>query len=87
MKTEAELIQLLLDSEDLYKNSNSVGFCRFIYYLRIHNIITLDEEDFLFSLIIDNAPKETFSLAFIFEPHQWQPRKEFLQQLLIKYKK
>jgi hypothetical protein len=86
MKTEAELIQLLLDSEDVYYDRGHSGLCGIcIGYLRRGKLSELEYES-LINIIFTNKPTEMFSTHFFFKPNQWPPRKEYLEQLLIKYK-
>lgn len=87
MKTEAELIQLLLDSEELYNTYRYGGLCGLCMQLQIDDVITMKELEILNIIIDSNYPSKLYNTIYYFPPHLWQPRKEYLEQLLIKYKK
>lgn len=87
MRTEAELIQLLIDSGDVYNTYGYGGLCGLCTQLQIDNVINMKEFEILDNIIDDNQPSNPYNIYFYFKPMQWQPRKEYLQQLLIKYSK
>lgn len=86
MRTEAELIQVLLDSKELYVKEECSGLCILTRELLLIGSITLDEEEYLDSIIEDNKPN-SLDTRYYFPPYQWQPRKEYLENLLKKYKR
>jgi hypothetical protein len=85
MRSDKELIQLLLDSEDVFVNEKRFGLCSLVWKFKHNGIITNEESVILATIIYDHLPETTYnSSLFFFPPHQWQPRKEFLELILEK---
>jgi hypothetical protein len=85
MRSEKELIQLLLDSDWLFKKNKSKALCTFSYRLFKSQNISLEEHNLILDIIEVNKPIKIFTSFYYFEPFKWQPRKEYLENLLKKY--
>jgi hypothetical protein len=82
MRSDKELIQILLDSEDVFVEEGCEGLCEFIRVLAGDRLIIFAEKVRLRFIILDNKPKKTYNSDFYFPPYQWQPRKEFLERII-----
>jgi hypothetical protein len=78
MRSEKELIQLLLDSEEIYNTHNLTSITLFISFVYIYDLIDFDESFFIKELIKETTPIETYGT-------NWNPIKEYLENLLKKY--
>jgi hypothetical protein len=85
MRSEKELIQLFIDSEQLYKECGFGGICGLSIELFMRRIISHNELVIMRKIINDNKPLTPHNNYFYFKPMQWQPRKEYLENLLKKY--
>ena len=86
MRTEAELIQLLLDSEIVFFSNECQGICALSWQLAYKELITWEEKDIIHIVINSNKVDDIKYYPFYFPPYQWQPRREYLENLLKKYK-
>lgn len=87
MKTEVELIQLLLDESRFFDYWNCSNLSQYVNSLNNKSYINEIEKELLLNVIRDNKPTEVYNTHYYFCPFNWQPRKEYLEQLLIKYKR
>ena len=87
MRTESELIQLLLDSGKTFMSPPCYGLCMLVNRLFHTEVISNNERYILFDIIRKNEPIDRKYYIYYFPIHEWQPRKEYLEQLLIKYKR
>jgi hypothetical protein len=84
MRSEKELIQLLLDSEKFFKEWKCFGLCHLITRLWCFNILNNIDREKISDIIKKNNPTG-IEHAFYFKTHQWKPRKKYLENLLKKY--
>ena len=84
MRSEKELIQLLIDSEDIF-NEYCSGLCYLSVMLNQLRKITFQERNIILKILDDNVVRYSLFNIYYFEPNQWQPRKKYLENLLKKY--
>ena len=85
MRTEKELIQLLIDSEEMFDINDLYGLCALIAELYFSGKIDKPTSYKMRGILSSNVPKKVYNDRFFFHPRQWQPRKEYLKNLLKKY--
>jgi len=85
MRSEKELIQLCLDKYMLFDYYTCFGLCGYFSCLNIDFYINVQEKEFLLKILKENVPHHPYNKYYYFRPFNWQPRKEYLEQLLIKY--
>jgi hypothetical protein len=84
MRTDTELLQLLLDNIDKLET----GLCDLIYCLYWDNcVIDYIEQRHLSNIIYDNEPNKIFGLGYYFPMGLQSPRIEYLKDLIKKYSK
>ena len=84
MRSEKELIHLLLDNEKMFNDYSCSGLCYFTLCMAMIGIINSIERMLLLQIIEENKVHSTFG-NYYFELQEWQPRKEYLENLLKKY--
>ena len=87
MRSEKELIQLLLDSEEFTNKYESPRLWMLLSKCIDNETTTSDEGDLLFELILKTNPNVSDLWTMFESPNilYWQPRKEYLENLLKKY--
>ena len=85
MRSEKELIQLLIDESRLFDYWNNSNLCQYVQSLNEQSYINEIEKELLLNLIRQNEPTNRYNKYYYFCPFNWQPRKEYLLNLLKKY--
>ncbi len=82
-RTEKELIDIMLNNKNLFVT----GLCRWLQCLYHNEVIKFDEYSMLLSIFVDNRPNTNIGIGcFWWESGNIEPRIEFLNNLLKKYK-
>lgn len=81
-----KLLNEVQDSTDFVKNEMRVaGICMVMAKMFSYNKISRKDYIILYEIILSNRPHKTYSGGFYFEPHVYQPRFEYLKELIKKY--
>ncbi len=87
MRTDKELLELLLENIEQGIKSGWSGMCGVIIMLTMQSVMSVNESERLNSIILANPTKMYKKSSWFFEPYQIEPRKEYLKQLIAKYEK
>lgn len=82
-----KLLNHIQDNRDFEKQGRLThpGICNFIWNMSGKGIISYAENSILVGIIYSNRPPRNNFGGYFFEPFQYQPRFEFLKELIKKY--